>query len=177
MPDASRPSVQLFTDGACIGNPGPGGWACILKHPVTGKSKELSGGEHDTTNNRMEIMAVIEGLAALKTPSDVQVFSDSEYVVNAMTNWIAKWKMFGWKKSKKGNDPLKNADLWQKLDELMQLHTVKANWVRGHNGHSENERCDVLAVAAAAKIQKTPKPPVVKSEPPPKPVTLFDPLP
>jgi ribonuclease HI len=169
-----RPRVQLFTDGACIGNPGPGGWAFILKHPATGRSKQGSGGEHDSTNNRMEIMAVIEGLVALKSPSDVQLFSDSEYVVNAITSWMAKWKLFGWKRSKKSQEPVKNVDLWRRLDLLLQIHAVKANWVRGHNGHAENERCDVLAVAAAAKMQKTPKPEAPPVDLVSKPVTLFD---
>jgi ribonuclease HI len=157
--DPPRPAVKLFTDGACIGNPGPGGWAFILKHPATGRSKESSDGEHNTTNNRMEIMAVIAGLEALKSPSTVDVFSDSQYVVCAINDWIGKWKSFGWKKTKRGKDPIKNLDLWRRLDELLQSHTVKAQWVRGHVGHAENERCDVLAVAAAAKIAKTPKPP------------------
>jgi ribonuclease HI len=152
------PSIQLFTDGACLGNPGPGGWAFILKHPATGRSKEGSGGEHNTTNNRMEISAVIGGLSALKSPSNVTLFSDSQYVVNAIGGWIMKWKKFGWKKSKKGTDPLLNADLWKKLDELLAMHTVDARWMRGHAGHFENERCDVLAVAAAAAIAKTPVP-------------------
>jgi len=153
------PSVQLFTDGACIGNPGPGGWAFILKHPVTGRSKEGSGGEHDTTNNRMEISAVISGLAALKSPSQVELFSDSQYVVNAINEWMAKWKRFGWKKSKNRKDQIINVDLWRRLDNLLQVHTVTARWVKGHIGHVENERCDVLAVAAADQIAKMPKPP------------------
>ena len=165
MADAARPSVQLFTDGACIGNPGPGGWAFILKHPATGKSKESSGGEHNTTNNRMEIMAVIAGLEALKSASAVELFSDSQYVVNAVNEWIGKWKSFGWKKTKRGKDPIRNIDLWRRLDEQLQRHTVAAKWVRGHVGNVENERCDALAVAAAAVVAKTPAPPVVKRDP------------
>jgi ribonuclease HI len=168
---AVRPSVQLFTDGACIGNPGPGGWAFILRHPATGKTKESSGGEHNTTNNRMEIMSVISGLESLKSPSNVELFSDSQYVINSINAWIAKWKSFGWQKTKRGKDPIKNLDLWKRLDELLQQHTVNAKWVRGHVGHVENERCDVLAVAAAAKIAKTPAPP--KPPDPPESDSLF----
>jgi ribonuclease HI len=162
----NRPAVQLFTDGACIGNPGPGGWAFILKHPATGRSKESSGGEHSTTNNRMEIMAVIAGLEALKALSQVELFSDSQYVVNSINEWIAKWKSFGWKKTKRGGTPIKNLDLWQRLDPLLQQHTVT-----GHVGHKENERCDALAVSAAAKIAKSPAP--VKPVEPPSAATLF----
>jgi ribonuclease HI len=173
--DPPRPSVKLFTDGACFDNPGPGGWAFILKHPATGAKKESSGGEHNTTNNRMEIMAVIAGLEALKSPSTVELFSDSQYVLNAINEWIPKWKRFGWKRSKTAKESVKNADLWKRLNALMQLHPVTARWVRGHVGHVENERCDVLAVAAAAKIAKTPAPPKLpssQSEPTP-PDSLF----
>ena len=152
------PSVQLFTDGACIGNPGPGGWGFILKHPATGRSKEASGGEHATTNNRMEITAVIRGLEALKGPCRVELFSDSKYVLNAVTEWIPKWKRFGWKRSKNAKEQVKNADLWIRLDELLPPHVLKTTWVRGHAGHPENERCDLLAETAAAKIAKTPEP-------------------
>jgi ribonuclease HI len=167
------PHVRLFTDGACIGNPGPGGWAFILKHPATGKHKESSGGEHDTTNNRMEIMAVIAGLEVLKQPSKVELFSDSQYVVNAITDWMVKWKKFGWKKSKSAKEPIKNVDLWRRLDELLQRHTVTASWVRGHVGHVENERCDTLAEAAAAKIAKTPAPAKIAASAPVE--SLFSP--
>jgi ribonuclease HI len=153
-----RPKVHLFTDGACIGNPGPGGWGFILMHPATGKTKESSGGEHNSTNNRMEITAVIRGLESLLGPSNVELFSDSEYVVNAITSWMAKWKMFGWRKSRTAKELVKNADLWAQLDVLLQQHTVRPNWVRGHAGHRENERCDVLATTAAAAVAKTPKP-------------------
>ena len=169
-----RPSVQLFTDGACIGNPGPGGWAFILKHPATRRSKEGSGGEHNATNNRMEISAVIHGLASLKSPSNVTLFSDSQYVVNAINEWMAKWKRFGWKRSKNSKEPILNLDLWKQLDELLQTHTVDAKWVRGHVGHVENERCDVLAEAAAAVVAKTPAPKVVPVDPPPATPSLFD---
>jgi ribonuclease HI len=154
-----RPVVKLFTDGACIGNPGPGGWGFVLKHPITGRSKEGSGGEHATTNNRMEITAVTRGLEALKGPCDIELFSDSEYVVNAVTEWMAKWKLFGWKRSAKAKEQVRNVDLWRRLDELMQRHGLKANWVRGHTGHLENERCDELATTAAKKISATSAPP------------------
>lgn len=155
------PRVGLFTDGACIGNPGPGGWACILQHPVSGRCKEFSGGEHATTNNRMEITAVVRGLEALKAPSHVELYSDSKYVVDAITEWIARWKRFGWKRSVNSKSYVRNDDLWRRLDELMQAHTLVANWVRGHDGHLENERCDLLATAAAAKIAASAPPPIV----------------
>ena len=140
------PHVHLFTDGACSGNPGPGGWAYILKHPVSGKAKEAIGGERQTTNNRMELSAVIHGLTALTAPSQVDLYSDSQYVLNGLNEWLASWKKKGWKTASK--QPVKNQDLWQVLDTLIQQHTVQFHWVRGHDGHPENERCDKLAVAA-----------------------------
>src|SRR5205085_299173 len=114
--------------------------------------KEGSGGEYGTTNNRMEITAVIQGLEALRGPSKVELFSDSEYVVNAIAGWMTRWKAFGWKKTVNAKTQVKNADLWRRLDELLQRHQVRAHWVRGHDGHLENERCDQLAEAAAAKV-------------------------
>ena len=145
----SKPHVKLFTDGACSGNPGPGGWAYLLRHPASGKERESSGGEPETTNNRMEMLAVIRGLEALKSPTDVEVVTDSQYVMKGMTEWLHGWKRNGWRrKTKKGFEPLKNDDLWQQLDELMQTHDIKVTHVRGHSGHPENERCDELAVAA-----------------------------
>ena len=161
---ALRPHVRLFTDGACSPNPGVGGWAYILKHPSTGASKEGSGGEHATTNNRMEIMAVIQGLEALKVPSTVDLYSDSEYVVKALTGWMETWKRFGWKRTKNAKTPVKNADLWQRLDAVRQIHIVGAKWVRGHVGHPENERCDQLAEAAVVRIAQTSPPPRQMSE-------------
>jgi ribonuclease HI len=152
--------VQLFTDGACIGNPGPGGWAFLLRHPASGRCKEGSGGEHHATNNRMEVTAVIRGLEALKAPSRVDLFSDSDYVVKAVSEWMRRWKRFGWRKSAKATRQVRNADLWQRLDELLQTHAVTAQWVRGHVGHPENERCDQLATAAAAMVAATPAPPM-----------------
>lgn len=177
MPQSAdpRPRVKLFTDGACIKNPGAGGWGFILQHPESGRSKEASGGEHATTNNRMEITAVIRGLESLKGPSAVELFSDSEYVVNAMSSWMTNWKRFGWKRSKNATEPVKNVDLWRRLDELLAIHLVTARWVRGHQGHVENERCDQLATAAAAKVHGTP-PPVAPPPPAVRPNdgTLFD---
>jgi ribonuclease HI len=158
-PEDKRPLVRLFTDGACIGNPGPGGWAFILRHPATGREKEGSGGEAATTNNRMKIAAVIKGIEALRMPSRVELFSDSEYVVKAITAWMAKWKACGWRKKPKGMELVKNDDLWRRLDEVQCGHCVTARWVRGHNGHPENERCDRLANAAAAKVPATAPPP------------------
>lgn len=142
----SPPHVLLFTDGACSGNPGPGGWAYILKHPSTAKSREESGGDPDTTNNRMELTAVIRGLEALNKPSLVDLYSDSQYVLNGLSSWIVGWKRNGWRTASK--QPVKNAELWQRLDELKAVHRINFHWVEGHSGHPENERCDRLAVLA-----------------------------
>lgn len=139
-------NVILYTDGACSGNPGPGGWAYILKHPKSGKELEAFGSERETTNNRMEMMAVIEGLKAIKTPTSVEIVTDSKYVGQGMTEWMPNWKKRGWRAS--GNKPVKNLDLWQILDKLLQPHQIKFTHVKGHSGHIENERCDKLAVAA-----------------------------
>ncbi|HZL37562.1 MAG TPA: ribonuclease HI [Tepidisphaeraceae bacterium] len=160
-----RFSVDLFTDGACLPNPGPGGWAFILKHPA--RSKEGSGVENPSTNNRMEIMAVIKGLEALKLPTRVALYSDSEYVVNAVNGWMEKWKRFGWSRSRNGKKPIKNVDLWRRLDELCQRHRVTAHWVRGHAGHAENERCDFLATEAAKLATTLPTRPAMM---PPEPL-------
>lgn len=138
--------VQLFTDGACSGNPGPGGWAYILRHLASGKESEDSGGDPATTNNRMELQAVIEGLSRLKKRSIVDLFSDSQYVLNGLREWLTAWKARGWKTADK--KPVKNQDLWEALDALIARHDVRFHWVRGHNEHPENERCDRLAVAA-----------------------------
>lgn len=144
------PFVVLFTDGACRGNPGPGGWGCILRHPATGTEKELSGGAALTTNNQMELQAVISGLAALKSPSEVEVVTDSTYVAKGCAEWMPGWKRNGWKR-KEGTSwkPVKNVELWQALDQLLARHSVRFQLVRGHAGHPENERCDELAVQAA----------------------------
>ncbi|MFV0399968.1 MAG: ribonuclease HI [Oscillospiraceae bacterium] len=138
-------NVRLYTDGACSGNPGPGGWGTILR--FGGHEKELSGGEADTTNNRMELTAVIKGLEALKEPCKVDVTSDSRYVVDAVEKgWARGWKARGWKKADK--KPALNADLWEQLLRLLDTHDVTFHWIRGHDGHPENERCDALAVEA-----------------------------
>lgn len=148
------PRVQIFTDGACRGNPGPGGWACILKHPSTGTEKELSGGLAETTNNQMELQAVISGLEALRSRSSVEVVTDSEYVAKGCTQWMKGWKANNWRRREgKKLKPVKNEEYWRKLDELLQQHDVRFTVVRGHSGHPENERCDELAVEAAVNIQ------------------------
>jgi ribonuclease HI len=144
-----EPEVLLFTDGACSGNPGPGGWAFILRHLGTGKEKEASGGEPETTNNRMELQSVIEGLSALKRPCAVELFTDSEYVRMGLSKWMPAWKRNGWRKGKSANSKeVKNLDLWKKLDELTSKHEIKFTRVAGHSGHPENDRCDELAVSA-----------------------------
>lgn len=136
--------VELFTDGACSGNPGPGGWGVVLR--CNGVEKELSGGEKSTTNNRMELSAVIYGLEALKRKCRVKIYSDSAYVVNGITKgWAQSWKNNGWKKADK--KPALNVDLWERLLELLSQHEYEFEWVKGHAGHPENERCDKLAVA------------------------------
>lgn len=143
--------VKIYTDGACKGNPGPGGWGAILDYK--GKRRELSGGESSTTNNRMELSAVIASLSALTEPCEVTLTSDSRYVVDAVEKgWVYGWKKRGWKKS--DNTPALNVDLWEKLLPLLSIHTVSFVWIKGHAGHPENERCDELAVQMAAKHQK-----------------------
>ena len=143
-----RMNVQIYTDGACSGNPGPGGWAAILV--AGGKEKELSGSEDSTTNNRMELTAAIEGLKALKMACEVTLYSDSSYLVNSFTqNWIENWKKNGWKNAAKA--PVSNMDLWLILDELASFHTITWEKVKGHSDHSYNNRCDKLAVQAIKK--------------------------
>ena len=146
------PTVQLFTDGACRGNPGPGGWAFILRHHATGAEREASGGAAETTNNQMELEAVIQGLRALTRRSVVDVITDSEYVAKGCREWLPGWKANGWKRREgKSLKPLKNENLWRTLDELLAKHEVRFTTVRGHRGHPENERCDELAVEAALR--------------------------
>jgi ribonuclease HI len=136
--------VEIFTDGACTGNPGPGGWAAILK---SGKhEKEICGGDPATTNNRMELMAAIKALESLKEPSEVILTTDSRYVMDGVTKWMANWKRNGWKTADK--KPVKNEELWKALDAAVSRHTVRWRWVKGHNGHPENERVDALARGA-----------------------------
>lgn len=145
-----KTKVTIYTDGACSGNPGPGGYAAIL---MMGENrKEIFGAEGNTTNNRMELMAAIEGLKALKRPCEVTLYSDSAYLVNAYNNnWIEDWKKNGWKNSSK--EPVKNLDLWQEIETLRQVHTVKFVKVKGHADNESNNRCDELAVAAIKKLQ------------------------
>ncbi len=143
--------VDIFTDGACLGNPGPGGWAALLR--CKGSEKELAGGEKLTTNNRMELLAVIEGLKSLKRGCAVEVFTDSQYVQKGISEWIHGWKKRGWKTADK--QPVKNADLWQALDAARTGHDVVWTWVRGHAGHTENERVDQLARAEAEKFRES----------------------
>jgi ribonuclease HI len=134
-------SVEIYTDGACKGNPGPGGWGALLRY---GKhEKQLYGGERETTNNRMELLAVIEGLRSLKRASKVRITTDSQYVKNGITQWIHNWKKNGWKTAAK--KPVKNADLWQRLDTEVAKHQISWHWVKGHSGHPENEMADTLA--------------------------------
>lgn len=139
------PDVEIFTDGACKGNPGPGGWGAILRS--NGKERELSGGETPTTNNRMELMAAIEALNALKRPCHVQLWTDSNYVRDGITKWIHGWRRNGWKTADK--KPVKNAELWQALLDATAPHRIDWHWVKGHAGHPENERADALACAEA----------------------------
>ena len=140
--------VDVYTDGACSGNPGPGGWGAVLISG--GNEKEISGGEAGTTNNRMELSAVIEGLSRVKSPSNVEIYSDSKYVLDGLRSWLDNWIKRGWKTAAK--KPVKNEDLWRALDALRKEHALTFHWVRGHDGHPENERCDELAVKAREAV-------------------------
>ena len=143
-------TVTLYTDGACSGNPGPGGWGAILEYQ--GREKELSGGESSTTNNRMELTAVIEGLSALKEPCIVELYSDSKYVIDSLEKgWARSWQKRGWVKSDK--TPALNPDLWEKLLSLADLHQIRCHWVKGHAENEKNNRCDQLAVAQSKKCR------------------------
>lgn len=133
--------VEIYTDGACRGNPGPGGWGALLR--FRGREKELCGGEKDTTNNRMELMAAIAALESLSRPCEVRLTTDSQYVMKGITEWLVNWKKRGWKTASK--QPVKNVDLWQRLDQALAGHQVEWAWVKGHSGHPENERADALA--------------------------------
>jgi len=144
-----KQTVELYTDGACSGNPGPGGWGVLFRWQ--GVEKELCGGEAQTTNNRMELMAAIQGLAALKRPLSVDLYTDSTYVKDGITKWIFNWKKNGWKTAAK--KPVKNADLWQQLEQAIERHTVSWHWVKGHDGHEGNERADALAREGVDKIK------------------------
>ena len=144
-------TVEIFTDGACSGNPGPGGWGAVLR--FAGKEKELSGGEKETTNNRMELTAVIRALSALKEPCKVRLTTDSKYVCDAINQrWVYGWRANGWRKADK--KPALNVDLWEELLPLLETHEVEFLWVKGHAGHPENERCDALAVAYYLNLKK-----------------------
>ena len=137
-------AIDIFTDGACSGNPGPGGWAAILR--IDGHERELSGGEEQTTNNRMELLAVIRALEALKRPSTVRLHTDSRYVMDGASKWLKNWKANGWKTADK--KPVKNEELWRALEAAMAEHKIAWKWVAGHSGHAENDRADALARAA-----------------------------
>ena len=143
--------VEIFTDGACKGNPGPGGWGAVLRYQ--GKEKMLHGGEPHTTNNRMELLAAIEALGALREPCEVTLTTDSEYLRKGITEWIANWKKRGWRTAAK--EPVKNVDLWQRLDEAVQTHRIDWRWVKGHSGHRENELADQLANRGIAELGRT----------------------
>jgi len=144
--------VEIYTDGACKGNPGPGGWGALMIYK--GHRRELHGGEPQTTNNRMELMAVIQALMALTRPCRIKLTTDSKYVMQGMQQWLAGWKARGWKTANK--QPVKNQDLWQQLDELVQKHQVQWQWVRGHTGHPGNERADELANLGVMEITNSP---------------------
>ncbi len=144
--------VEIFTDGACSGNPGPGGWGAILRWKDT--EKELSGGAAETTNNRMELTAVIEALKILKVSCVVSLYTDSKYVMDGVTQWLPNWKKNNWRTTNKKSE-VKNVDLWQQLDELLPKHEILWNWVKGHNGHPENERVDKLAREQAVLFSET----------------------
>ena len=146
--------VEIYTDGACSGNPGVGGWGCVLRYREN--EKELSGGELQTTNNRMELTAVIEALKALKTRCNVTLYTDSKYVMNGITEWLSEWKKNGWKTKSKKNE-VKNIDLWQALDELQSKHEIRFVWVKGHNGDAGNERVDTLARSEVMKLKEQEK--------------------
>ena len=143
-------TVELFTDGACSGNPGPGGWAFVLVHPASGKKIERAGAERLTTNNRMELRAVIEGLRSLHEPSIVELTSDSKYVLDGLNTWLDNWIGRGWRTA--ARKPVKNRELWERLDELRGEHQLRFHWIPGHAGHAQNERCDALAVEARERL-------------------------
>jgi len=142
--------VKIYTDGACRGNPGPGGWGALLRYETT--EKELSGAENDTTNNRMEMTAAIEALAVLKTRCRVELYTDSKYLQKGISEWLASWKKRGWKRADKS--PVKNVDLWIALDEQAVKHDISWHWVKGHSGHVENDRVDLLANEAIDELLK-----------------------
>jgi len=147
-----RPKVEIFTDGACSGNPGPGGWAALLRSGPN--EREFSGGEPHTTNNRMELMAAIAGLEALKRPARITLYTDSTYVRDGISRWLPRWKAAGWKTADK--KPVKNVDLWQRLETAAEPHEIDWQWVKGHSGHPENDRVDTLARTEIARLKTDP---------------------
>ena len=149
MTEKSKQIVEIFTDGACSGNPGPGGWGAILRFGTV--EKELNGSEEQTTNNRMELMAAIRAIEAVKRPCEIHLHTDSEYLRQGITTWIHSWKKRGWKTADK--KPVKNVDLWQRLEAAIETHHVKWHWVKGHSGHAENERADELARLAIRQLK------------------------
>ena len=152
MSSSKKVEVHLFTDGACSGNPGPGGWAYLLRHLASGKEMEGSGDQELTTNNQMELEAAIQGLEALKRPCRVELYSDSTYVGKGITEWMTRWKSNGWQRKENGKlVPVKNVELWKRLDEQLQRHQLTFTWVKGHSDHPENNRVDELAVEAYQK--------------------------
>ena len=148
---ANSKTVIIYTDGACSGNPGPGGWGAILMYGT--ERKEMHGGEAESTNNRMELLAAISALEALKRPSEVALYTDSKYVMDGITSWIYGWKRNGWKTADK--KPVKNLELWQRLDEARRVHKIEWHWVKGHAGHPENERADELAREGMSAFKKS----------------------
>jgi ribonuclease HI len=149
---STKPSakiVEIFTDGACSGNPGPGGWGAVLRYGEI--EKEMNGGEPETTNNRMELMAAIMAIEAVKRPCEIHLHTDSEYLRNGITTWIHSWKARGWRTADK--KPVKNVDLWQRLERAIETHDVRWHWVKGHSGHAENERADALARLAIRQMR------------------------
>lgn len=143
-------TIEIYTDGACKGNPGPGGWGVLLRYNE--HEKTLMGAEANTTNNRMELMAAIKGLQVLKRPCTVHLFTDSQYLRKGMTEWMAMWKKRGWQNAKK--EPVKNTDLWQELDRLAAVHEIQWHWIKGHSGHPENELADRLANEAIEELRR-----------------------
>ena len=149
MTEKSKQIVEIFTDGACSGNPGPGGWGAVMRYGTV--EKELNGSEEQTTNNRMELMAAIRAIEAVKRPCEIHLHTDSEYLRQGITTWIHSWKKRGWKTADK--KPVKNVDLWQRLEAAIETHDVTWHWVKGHSGHAENERADELARLAIRQLK------------------------
>ena len=154
MGDEANSTIDIYTDGSCLGNPGPGGWGAILRddQDLLDRDRELSGGEPDTTNNRMEMTAAIMALGAIDSPRSIRLHTDSKYVMDGISQWMPNWKRNGWRTANR--KPVKNVDLWKSLDAAVTRHTIEWFWIKGHSGHPENERADSLALAAAKAIQR-----------------------